>query len=245
MPKKPVTLDSIKADQEFASLIRAANKYLEVRGYTEHGLRHVGYVSKTTANILSELGFDERMQELGAIAGWIHDIGNSVNREMHGLVGASLAYPILARLGMPYDEINTITVAIGNHEEGYGLPSNAVSAALIIADKSDAHRTRVRKGLYDPDDIHDRVNYAIKKNYVVVDKVQHLIRLVLFMDNNSSLMEYFQIYLSRMVLSEKAATFLGCSYELMINDLILNRHRLPKPPSALKLTGSETNVSEE
>ena len=243
--KKIVTLAAVKANPKIKALINGANKYLEVRGYTEHGLRHVGYVSNTTKNILKELGYDERVCELGSIAGWMHDIGNCVNRLHHGISGAHLAFQILDKMGMDPDEIGAIILAIGNHEEDYGIPVNPVSAALILADKSDAHRTRVRRGVFDPDDIHDRVNYAIKKNFVVVDKERKVIKLVLFMDHSSSLMEYFQIYMSRMTLSEQAATFLGCTYELVVNDLVINSHRLPNRPSALKLSDSEKNVSED
>ncbi|GHV02939.1 phosphohydrolase [Clostridia bacterium] len=242
---KRVTLQDVKSNPRIKSLINGANRYLEVKGYTEHGLRHVGYVSNTTRNILEELGYDERTCELGAIAGWMHDIGNSVNRLYHGMTGATLAFDILDRMKMDPDEISLIMLAIGNHEEDYGLPVNPVSAALILADKSDAHRTRVRRGEFDPDDIHDRVNYAIKKNFVVVDKARKAIKLVLFMDHSSSLMEYFQIYMPRMVLSEQAATFLGCTYELVINDLVINSHRLPQKPSKLTLSDSEKNVSED
>ena len=244
MAKKLVKFEDVKKSEKILSLVTAANKYLEVKGYNEHGLRHVGYVSKTTANILKELGYDERTAELGAIAGWMHDIGNSVNRIYHGISGATLTYEILNKMGMPYDEINSITMAIGNHEEDYGIPVNPVCAALIIADKSDAHRTRVRPDSTD-NNIHARVNLAIKKNFVVIDKVKRAVRLVIFMNDTSSIMDFLQIYLSRMVLCEKAATFLGCTFELVINDLIINNHKPPKAPATLKLSTTETNVSEE
>ena len=247
MTKKVVSFEDVRKSEKVLSLVGAANKYLEVKGYNEHGLRHVGYVSKTTSNILKELGYDERTAELGAIAGWMHDIGNSVNRIYHGITGGTITYEILDKMGMSYDEINTIIMAIGNHEEDYGIPVNPVSAALIIADKSDAHRTRVRRDQTENtgDNIHARVNLAIKKNFVVIDKVKHAVRLVIFMDDTSSIMDFLQIYLSRMVLCEKAATFLGCSFELVINDLIINNHKSPKAPTTLKLSTTETNVSEE
>ncbi|MCL2751995.1 MAG: HD domain-containing protein [Firmicutes bacterium] len=238
-----VTLEKVKNNKNVKSLIYAANDYLEVRGYTEHGLRHVGFVSKTTANILRELGYDERVIELGAIAGWLHDIGNSVNRKNHGLTGAAVAHSLLREMKMDTQEIAVIMAAIGNHEEEYGIPVNPVSAALILADKADAHRTRVRMGQYDPDDIHDRVNYSIKKNFLVIDKEHRVVRLVIFMDDTSSMMEYFQIYLTRMVLSESAAAFLKCRYELVINDVVINNHR--SAPKKLSLAESEKAVSEE
>lgn len=241
-PKPKVTLEAVKNNKEFRALIESANLNLEVMGYTEHGLRHVGYVSKTTANILRELGYEARTVELGAIAGWIHDIGNAVNRKHHGLTGSMLAFDTLTRMKMDIDEICRIIGAIGNHEEETGIPVNEISAALIIADKSDAHRSRVHKKNFDVSDIHDRVNLAIKKNYIAIDKVKKLIRLVIFMDTTSATMEYLQIYLTRIVLCEKAAAYLGCTFELVINGAIINRQKPVKP--RLELNKGETEVSE-
>ncbi len=238
-----ITVEDVRENSSFRALIDASNAALECMGYTEHGPRHVGYVSHTTANILRELGYDERTIELGAIAGWIHDIGNAINRKNHGLTGSTLAMPILKDMGMDMAEIAIIIGAIGNHEEETGLPISAVSAALIIADKSDAHRTRVRMKTYDKNDIHDRVNLSIKKNSLVVDKERRIIRLVLTMDKTSALMEYLQIYLSRMVLSEKAADFLKCNFELVINGSLINRRGRVRRQVALK--SGETEVSEE
>lgn len=238
-----ITLDDVKTNREFKTLIETANNNLEVMGYTEHGLRHVGYVSKTTANILRELGYDKRTVELGAIAGWIHDIGNAVNRKNHGHTGATLAFDVLSRMGMDISEIAPIIGAIGNHEEETGLPVNALSAALIIADKSDAHRSRVRKKSYDISDIHDRVNLAIKKNYIAIDTDKKKIRLVIFMDSTSATMEYLQIYLTRVVLCEKAAGFLGCTFELVINGAVINRQKSVTPK--VTLSKSEKEVSED
>lgn len=238
-----ITLDDVKNNDEFRHLIDMSNTNLSILGYTEHGLRHVGYVSKTTANILSALGFDDRTVELGAIAGWIHDIGNAINRAHHGLTGAVLAYDILVRMGMQPDEASVIIAAIGNHEEETGTPVNAVAAALILADKSDAHRSRVRRETADSKDIHDRVNLAIKKNYLAIDKDAKTIRLVIQMDNTSATMEYLQIYLSRMVLSEKAAAFLGYWFELVINGNVINRRK--PAPAKVALKAGETEVSED
>ena len=240
MPK--VTLSDVKENEEFKQLIDVCSNNLKVLGYTEHGLRHVGYVSKTTANILKVLGFDDRTVELGAIAGWIHDIGNAINREHHGLTGAVLAYGILIRMGMSAAEATKIIAAVGNHEEETGMPVNELAAALILADKSDAHLSRVRRETADRKDIHDRVNLAIRKNYLAVDKNKKIIRLVISMDNTSATMEYLQIYLSRMVLSEKAAEFLGCWFELVINGNVINR-RQPNP--VVEPKAGETEVSEE
>ena len=243
MQSKRITLAEVKANANFRALIDCANSNLEKMGYTEHGLRHVGYVSRTTANILEELGYDQRTVELGAIAGWIHDIGNAINRKNHGLSGATLAFELLSKMKMDIREIALIIGAIGNHEEETGLPVSEVSAALIIADKSDAHRSRVRRNNYDLTDIHDRVNMSIKKNSLVVDKEKKAIRLVIIMDKTSALMEYLQIYLSRMILSEKAAAFLGYSFELVINGALINRQTGAKTKITLKAT--EKQVSED
>ncbi|MBO5215428.1 MAG: HD domain-containing protein [Clostridia bacterium] len=237
-----ITLKTIKEDSDFRTLIESANECLKTIGYTEHGLRHVGYVSATTANILRELGYDERTVELGAITGWIHDIGNAVNRKNHGITGATLAFELLNKKQADMKEICTIVSAIGNHEEESGIPVSPVSAALIIADKSDAHRSRVHYHKYNPEDIHDRVNMSIKKNALVVDEDKRVIRLVITMDETSAPIEYLQIYMSRMLLSEKAAAFLGCSFELVINGLLINRHTLP---TESELSSTEKQVSSD
>ena len=217
-----VTLKQIKNDEMVKALVKATDRSLDVMNYTEHGERHAGYVSRITGMILSKLGYDERTVELGYIAGYLHDIGNCINRKFHGITGANLAFDILNRMKMPPDEVAISIGAIGNHEEEIGVPINPVSAALIIADKSDAHKTRVHKGNFNPNDIHDRVNYSIKKNVVEVDAEKKLILSKIYMDNMSSVMEYFEIYLSRIVISEKAARFLGTSFRLYINDVLIN-----------------------
>lgn len=217
-----ITLKEVRENPLVQSLIKATDNCLSVMKYTEHGERHAGYVSSVTGKILKELGYDDRTIELGYIAGYLHDIGNSVNRKYHGITGANLAYSILKDMGMPNEEVITIIGAIGNHEEEIGVPVNPVSAALIIADKSDAHRTRVHKGKFNKDDIHDRVNYAIKKNIIEVDNKNKLISSKIYMNDSSSVMEYFEIYLSRIVISEKAANFLGTQFRLYINDVLIN-----------------------
>lgn len=225
MEYKKITVDQIKKDDEFNTLILQQNEYLDVLGYTEHGMRHSGYVSLATANILRETGFDQRTIELGEIAGWIHDVGNALNRKFHGLMGSLLAYQGLLRMGMSPKESVIIANAIANHEEEVGVTASPVAAALQLADKSDAHKSRIRKNTYDEKDIHDRVNMSIKKNYLTVDKEKYIIRLVLIMDSTSAPMEYLQIYLGRMVMCEKAATFLGYTFELVINGVLINHHR--------------------
>lgn len=223
-----ITLELVKQNPDISRLISAANRMLEMIGYTEHGPRHVGYVSNTSAEILRKLSFPPRMVELSAIAGWLHDVGNAINRKDHGITGAAMLFPMLKEMGMPLEEVLIIVGAVGNHEEQTGRVTSAVSAALIIADKSDAHRTRVRSGKrYDPGDIHDRVNYAIKRNSVEVDAAERSIVFSLEMDPTSSVMEFLQIYLSRMLMSEEAAHFLGCKFDIVINGQTVNNPQLP------------------
>ena len=212
-----VTLQDIRQNEAIRVLIRAGNRYLEAMEYTEHGPRHVSYVSRTAAGILRALGYSPREVELAAIAGWVHDVGNSVNRHDHGPLGAVLLLPILKETGMDMADIMEVVTAVGNHEEQSGFISSAVSAALAIGDKSDAHKTRVRGGKPDPTDVHDRVNFSIQENHVSVDRTNRIIRHELTMDDTSSVMEYLQIYMSRIVMCEKAAAFLHCSFDLVIN----------------------------
>ena len=217
-----ITLEQIKKNPKIEVLVNHANDMLEHIGYTEHGRRHVGYVSKVAGDILETLSYEPRIVELARIAGWIHDIGNSINRKHHGMNGALLLYPLLTEMDMDMEEIAVILSAVGNHEEETGTPVGPISAALIIADKSDAHRTRVRRGKYDPFDIHDRVNYSIKNNKVTVDVESKQINYEMTMDDTSSVMEYLQIFLTRMIMCEKAAEFLGCKLNIVINGTIIN-----------------------
>jgi len=235
-----ITLKFIKENENLTKLVNASNDALEKLGYTEHGLRHVGFVSNTAANILRELDYPARLIELAAIAGWLHDTGNAINRQHHGITGAAMLMPLLFSMGMPMEDVTVIIGAIGNHEEETGYPINEVAAALIIADKVDAHRTRVRKGKYDPADIHDRVNYAIKQNRLKVDKAHKIIRYEMTMENTSSVMDFMQIYLSRMILSEQSAAFLGCSFEIIVNNVIINNQR-----AAFEPNGSAKLVSQD
>ncbi|MBN1776575.1 MAG: HD domain-containing protein [Clostridiales bacterium] len=212
-----ITLAEIKQNESIRALIKAGNRYLELLGYTDHGPRHLSYVSRTASNILKQLGYSEREIELAAIAGWVHDVGNSINRQDHGPNGAIMLFPILREAGMSISDALEIVTAVGNHEEESGTASSAVSAALIIADKSDAHKSRVRGGVPDPNDIHDRVNFAIQKNEVIVNRKTGVIRQSLTMNNTSSVLEYLNIYLPRILMCEKAARFLKQEFELEIN----------------------------
>lgn len=218
-----ITLKDIQKNECIQALVEAGNHYLEVMGFTDHGPRHLGYVSHTAKKILESLGYPERDVHLAAIAGWVHDVGNSINRTNHGITGGVMLFPLLQEIGMPIDEVLTVIGAVGNHEEQNGKVVSAVSAALIIADKSDANRTRVRRAVYNPEDIHDRVNYAIGHNAVEVDAENRIIRFSISMDESSSVMDFMEIYLSRMQMCEEAANFLGCRFELVVNGTGINR----------------------
>lgn len=220
--RKMITLDEIKKNEELRALINNSCAVLNSMNYTEHGIRHAKYVSKVASMILTKLGFDEKTIELGKIAGYLHDVGNVINRKNHGKTSGILLYPILKELGMEINDVCTICAAVGNHEESIGYVVNTVCAALIIADKSDAHRTRVRKYNYNLNDIHDRVNYAILKNIVEVDEVNKIIKSKFYMNDSSSVMEYFEIYINRIMFSEKAASYLGCDFHIYINDVLIN-----------------------
>ncbi len=217
-----ITLSDIKNNKKISTMISNANAALEAIGYTDHGPRHVGYVSKITLQILQRLKFDERTCELGAIAGWVHDVGNFINRKNHGAIGATLLLPILSEIGMDFDEACRVCTAVGSHEEATGNAVSELSAALIIADKIDAHRTRVRKGKYDNKDIHDRVNYSIQTTKLFVNPDDYSIKYQFEMDNSSSVLEFMQIYMTRMIICEKASEFLGCSFSMVVNGMQIN-----------------------
>lgn len=219
MSEDPITLEEIKTIPIVETLIRVGNENLEVMGFTEHGFRHISLVSSIAYNVLRLLGYSQREAELARIAGYLHDIGNVVNRISHHLSGAILAYYILEQTRMPYDEIFTVVSAIGNHDETTGQPVNNVAAALILADKSDVHRTRVRNKNFANFDIHDRVNFAVERSFLRVDPDSKQVLLELDIDPHiSPVMDYFEIFLSRMMMCRRAAEFLGCTFGLVIND---------------------------
>jgi metal-dependent HD superfamily phosphatase/phosphodiesterase len=213
-----VTLEDVKRDILTDTLVRTGNSNLGAMGFTEHGYRHLNLVSNIAQNVARRLGFTRREIELAAIAGYMHDIGNVVNRDGHHLSGAVLTYYILERLGMPPEEIGTVVAAVGNHDEETGSPVNNIAAALILADKSDVHRTRVRNTDIANFDIHDRVNYAVERSFLRVADDGRTIILELEIDQSiSPVMDYFEIFLTRMLLCRRSANFLGCRFGLQIN----------------------------
>ncbi len=215
----------VRNNPNFKLLINRAWDYLKAKGYTEHGVRHVSYVSKITSRILEDLGFDERTVELGAITGYLHDVGNMHNRKHHGITGATIVYTELRAMGMELAEVCDITTAIANHEEEIGAAISPITAALILADKSDAHRTRVHRTKSGPPDIHDRVNLAVLNSKLYVDKGKKTITLDIEFDQRlCQIMDYFEIYLKRMEMCKSAATLLGCRFRLVINGLELLGH---------------------
>jgi uncharacterized protein len=215
-----VTLDSLKADPEVLALIDAADAYLRTVGYTDHGLGHVSRVALRARDLLRELKSDERECELAAIAGLLHDIGNVVHRDGHAHYSALLCAQLLKDRGMETPEIAVVMGAVANHDESNGEPISPPSAALNIADKSDVLRSRVRNPHLINFDIHDRVNYAAKRSELIADKANHLITLHLEIDTKiSQVMEYFEIFMSRMAMCRKAANFLNCDFQFVINDV--------------------------
>jgi len=215
---RAVTFAQLRENPKVRTFVRTADHALEQIGYTEHGERHVSLVARIAFNVLKRLGHPERECELAAIAGFLHDIGNAVNRDHHAQTGAVMAMQILSELGMPEAEILTVIGAIGNHHENDGDPVSAVAAAVIMADKSDVHRTRVRNPDMIKFDIHDRVNYAVEKSFLNVDEEHKRITLELIVDTAiSQVMEYFEIFMTRMMASRKAAIFLGCQFHLSVN----------------------------
>ena len=217
-----VTYDEIKHNEAIKTYIKKADEALNALGYTEHSFAHVGKVAETAGYILGETGATDREIELGKIAAYMHDIGNVVNRSEHSQSGAVLAFRILSNLGMEPEEIATVICAIGNHDEGTGTPVDNISAALILADKSDVRRSRVRNRDNLAFDIHDRVNYSVAASNLVINDEKTEVILTLEIDTQySSVMDYFEIFLARMMLCKKAAEKLGLRFRLVINDQFL------------------------
>lgn len=218
--QKPVTLAALREDAEVAAYLAEADRVLAVLGYTEHGAKHATLVAERARAIISALAHKGRRAELAAIAGYLHDIGNVVNRDGHEVSSALLAHDILSRLGMDVGERLQVMTAIGNHDESSGVPASAISAALTLADKSDVRRDRVRNPSMISFDIHDRVNYAAKRSELELDGENKMITLTLEIDTSiSQVMEYFETFLTRMVMCRRAARCLGCNFGLVINGL--------------------------
>ena len=213
-----VKFSDVKKNEAIREYIKSADESLLALGFTEHSFAHVGKVADDSEKLLLALDYSEREIELAKIAAYLHDIGNLVNRIEHSQSGAIMAFRILDNLGMEPSEIATVVTAIGNHDEGTGVPVNAISAALILADKSDVRRSRVRNTDVSSFDIHDRVNYSVRSSRLVTDTEKKEIRLELDIDTKySSVMDYFEIFLERMILCRKAAEKLGMSFRLNIN----------------------------
>ena len=217
-----MTFEEIKKNQDIRVYITKADEALRALGYTEHSFAHVTKVAEDAARILEIMGYDSHTVELAKISGYLHDIGNLVNRVDHSQSGAVMAFRILDNLGMPAEDISTIVSAIGNHDEGTGVPVNSVAAALIIADKCDVRRTRVRNTDKSSFDIHDRVNYSVVTSEIRISTEEKRVTLVLTLDSSiSAVMDYFQIFIGRMQMSRHAAKALGLSFGLVINGLEL------------------------
>ena len=213
-----ITYEEIRKNEDIRTYIQSADEALAALGFTEHSFAHVTKVAESVKYILETLGFSAHAVELGMIAAYLHDIGNLVNRAEHSQSGAVMAFRILDKLGMPADEIATVCSAIGNHDESTAFPVNAVAAALILADKTDVRRTRVRNRDKATFDIHDRVNYAVEKASTTLDAAGKAVVLDLQLDTGMSpVIDYFEIFLERMLLCRKAAEKLGLSFRLVVN----------------------------
>ena len=214
----PVTYEMVRKSEEINTYIRQADASLIALGYTEHSFAHVVRCAETASRLLSELGASEREVELARIAAYMHDIGNLVNRVDHAQSGAVMAFRILDKMGMPPEDTALVVTAIGNHDEGTAYPVNGVAAALILADKTDVRRSRVRNQATITFDIHDRVNYAVEKASTTLDAAGKAVVLDLQLDTGMSpVIDYFEIFLERMLLCRKAAEKLGLSFRLVVN----------------------------
>ena len=219
-----ITVKDVKIDAEVAAIMRVSERQIEALGFTEHSTRHSSIVSKWSGDILRKIGASERSIQLAEIAGYLHDVGNAVSRVDHAQSGALLAYKILTRMGLDYDSAAEVMMAIGNHDEQSGLPVSDVSAALIIADKADVHKSRVRSNVrtLKPADqnIHDRVNFAAESSFITVDETKKQINLELTINPEiCEISDYFEIYFGRMQMCRKAAEFLGRKFGLIINGI--------------------------
>lgn len=214
-----ITFEDIKNNEEINNLIISSQKQLDVLGYTEHSIRHITIVSNRAAELLKKLGYDEHRIELARIAGYMHDIGNAVNRVDHAHSGAILAYQILKEMGMNIEDRTEIMMAIGNHDEATGTAVSDISAALILADKSDVHRDRVVNKNMSTFDIHDKVNYAVTNANFIFNEQKRILTLDLTIDTKiCPVLDYFQIFMDRTMMSKYAAKYLNLWFELRINN---------------------------
>ena len=212
-----VTCEQVRDNEEIKTYIQVADDALRVIGYTEHSFAHVGYAAAQARKILTTLGYPQRETELAWIAGYMHDIGNVVNRVNHAHSGALMSFRLLDKMGMPAREVAAVTSAIGNHDEGTAFPVSPIAAALILADKCDVRRSRVRNTDIPSFDIHDRVNYAVERSTLSMPE-NGIVRLDLAIDSTiSPVLNYFEIFMERMLLCTKAADALSCKFELIIN----------------------------
>lgn len=213
-----ITFEDIRNNKDIQTYIQKADESLIALGYTEHSFPHVSRVASVSSNILKTLGFSEREAELARIAGYLHDIGNIVNRIDHAQSGAVMAFRILEKMGAEPEDIATIITAIGNHDESTAFPVNPISAALILGDKTDVRYTRVRNQDISCFDIHDRVNYAVKESTIEIEKNSHICLKLTIDTSMCAVMDYFEIFIGRMILCRKAAEKLGVAFRLEIND---------------------------
>jgi len=214
-----LTYNDVTKSEAIRTYIIRADESLVALGFTEHSFAHVVHVANTAGYILETMGYDEHTVELAKIAGYLHDIGNLVNRKDHSQSGDVMAWSILNDMGCDPEDIATIVTAIGNHDEGTGVPVNAVAAALILADKADVRRSRVRNNDISTFDIHDRVNYSVEKSVLKINEEKTLVKLKLSVDTKfGSVMDYFEIFMGRMILCRKAAEKLGLHFKLIINE---------------------------
>jgi uncharacterized protein len=211
-------LDQVAGNKLVQTYVALADQFTGELGFTEHGFRHANLVGHIAYNILSRLGYEERLAELASVAGYLHDVGNVVSRQNHPQSSALIAMPLLTEMGLPLEDVGLVVGAIGNHEEELGRPVSPVSAAVNIADKSDVHRSRVRKAGQVVMDIHDRVNFAVRHSFVRVDAEQRTVTLELDIDTNvSDILEYFEIFLTRMMMCRRAAEGLDCKFRMTVN----------------------------
>lgn len=214
-----IRLQDVMNDPEVHYYIRIANLHLGVMGYTDHSFRHLQIVSQKAKDILLNLHYSPYLAELAAIAGYLHDIGNVISRYNHNLCGAFLSYSLLNKLGMNSEDIALIIGAIGNHDEENGEIVNVLTAALVLADKTDVHRSRVRNVDFAKFDIHDRVNYAVVNSVLQVESKERLITLHLSIDTSIvPVIEYFEIFMKRMLMCRRAAAFLNADFSIIINN---------------------------